>query len=93
MVCGFERQEEQLGLLRVKVKKHRWFPTILKNGDPLLVSAGWRRYQTRATYMTEDAGQRYRMIKYTPKYGWCQGVLYGPQMPLNTPFLALQSYE
>lgn len=44
LLCGAESRENRLTLLRAKVKKHRWFPTILKNQDPLIISAGWRRF-------------------------------------------------
>ncbi len=93
ILCGVGRQECQFGLLRVKVKKHRWFPTILKNQDPLIFSVGWRRFQSVPTYITEDRNSRHRMIKYTPKYGWCFGVFYGPYFPIGSPFLALRKEE
>lgn len=44
VLCATESRENRLTLLRVKIKKHRWFPTILKNQDPLIISAGWRRF-------------------------------------------------
>jgi len=30
--------------LRVKIKKHRWYPHILKNKDPIIFSMGWRKF-------------------------------------------------
>lgn len=36
------------------MKKHRWFPKILKSDDVLLFSAGWRRFQSLPMYALED---------------------------------------
>ena len=91
LVCGFDQQEGTLGYLRTRFKKHRWYPKILKTYDPLIISVGWRRFQTIFTYVVEDPNQRHRVIKYTPKFDFCQGIFYGPSFPINTAFLGIQT--
>ena len=68
-LCALEKREEQFGYMRVKIKKHRWYPHILKNKDPLIFSIGWRRFQSLPVLTTEDQNERTRMLKYTPKFG------------------------
>ena len=55
--------------MRMRIKKHRWYPHILKNKDPLIFSIGWRRFQSVPVFVTEDQNERTRMLKYTPKFG------------------------
>lgn len=92
-LCAIEKREEQFGLMRIKIKKHRWYPHILKNKDPLIFSIGWRRFQSIPVFTTEDQNERTRMIKYTPKFGFCYGVFYGPLYPLTTSFICIQRLE
>jgi len=33
-----------MAYVRVKIKKHRWYPHVLKTKDPLTVSIGWRKF-------------------------------------------------
>ena len=40
LVGGLNKGEDQLGFLRGRIKKHRWYPKILKNRDPLIISLG-----------------------------------------------------
>lgn len=34
VLCSLRQQELSYTFLRVKIKKHRWYPHILKNKDP-----------------------------------------------------------
>jgi ribosome biogenesis protein BMS1 len=36
--------EDNLGFVKIKIKKHRWYPNILKSNDALMFSVGWRRF-------------------------------------------------
>lgn len=39
-VGGLQQGEEALGFMQLRLKRHRWFPKILKNRDPLVFSGG-----------------------------------------------------
>lgn len=92
VVGGLQPMETQFGLVTVRIKKHRWYPQILKNNEPLIVSLGWRRFQTLPLYYLSDAnGLRHRLLKYTPKHMHCQAVFYGPITPQNSGFCAFKS--
>ena len=91
IVCGFDQQESSLTFLRARIKKHRWYPKILKTKDPLIISIGWRRFQTIFSFITEDQSDRRRLVKYTPKFDFCQSIFYGPSFGLHTAFLGIQT--
>ncbi|CAI5981303.1 unnamed protein product [Closterium sp. NIES-65] len=83
--------EETLGYLRVRLKKHRWHRKVLKTRDPLVLSAGWRRFQSVPVFAMEDTNGRHRLIKYTPEHMHCLAVMWAPLLPPNTGLLALSS--
>ncbi|KAJ6227013.1 ribosome biogenesis protein bms1 [Anaeramoeba flamelloides] len=91
VIGGINKNEEAFGIIRVRIKKHRWYKRILKTNDPLIVSIGWRRFQTLPIYFMKDMGGRYRALKYTPRFIHCEAIFYGPITPQGTGFSAFQS--
>ena len=89
VIGGLNAGEDQLQVIHAKVKRHRWFPKILKAQDPIMISMGWRRFQTQPIFAAEDPNGRHRYLKYTPLHMHCYCAFYGPVAPPNTGFIAI----
>ncbi|XP_026430720.1 ribosome biogenesis protein BMS1 homolog isoform X1 [Papaver somniferum] len=55
LVGGISPEEENVGHMQARLKRHKWHMKLLKSADPVIVSAGWRRYQTRPIYASDNA--------------------------------------
>lgn len=91
LIGALNMAEQNIGFVSCKVKKHRWYKKILKTNDPLIISLGWRRFQTLPIYSKIEDDLKCRYLKYTPEHVTCNMHFYGPVTPQNTGFLALQS--
>ncbi|KAL2945287.1 Ribosome biogenesis protein bms1 [Bienertia sinuspersici] len=91
LVGGISLAEENVGYMQVRLKRHRWHKKVLKTRDPIIVSMGWRRYQTMPVYAIENRAGMVRMLKYTPEHMHCLAMFYGPLAPPNTGVVAIQN--
>ncbi|ESW06863.1 hypothetical protein PHAVU_010G083000 [Phaseolus vulgaris] len=88
LVGGVGIGEENVGHMQTRLKRHK---KVLKTRDPIIVSVGWRRYQTTPVYAIEDSNGRHRMLKYTPEHMHCLAMFWGPLAPPNTGVVAVQN--
>ncbi|TVU47165.1 hypothetical protein EJB05_06753 [Eragrostis curvula] len=91
LVGGIGLGEDNTGYMQASLKRHRWNRKVLKTRDPIIVSIGWRRFQTTPVYAIEDRNSRHRMLKYTPEHMHCFAMFWGPLAPPKSGVLAVQN--
>ncbi|RZC85257.1 hypothetical protein C5167_041439 [Papaver somniferum] len=91
LVGGITIEEEAVGCIQAKLELHSWHLKLLKSKDPIIVSVGWRRYQTRPIYTLEDCRGIYRFLEHTPRNRLCYAMFWGPLAPPNTGLAVVQS--
>lgn len=45
------------GFIKTRMKRHRWYGKLLRSGNPLIVSVGWRRFETCPIFSKQDHGE------------------------------------
>ncbi|KAI3861912.1 hypothetical protein MKX03_004420 [Papaver bracteatum] len=90
LVGGISPREENIGYMQATLKRHTWNRKLLKTRDPIIVSIGWRRYQTSPVYATDDSGDRLRMLNHTPVDTQCLAMFWGPLASPNTGVVVVQ---
>ena len=90
LIGGIGKSEEAQGFMQLRLKRHRWYPKILKNKDPLIFSIGWRRFQSMPVFAIKDNNERHRMLKYSPEHMHCLAAMWGPLAPPGTGVIAIQ---
>ncbi|PHH79688.1 hypothetical protein CDD80_4053 [Ophiocordyceps camponoti-rufipedis] len=93
LVGGLPPLEQRWGFVQARVKKHRWHKRILKTHDPLILSLGWRRFQSRPLYSISDSRARNRMLKYTPEHMHCLATFWSPLALPGTSLVAFNSFD
>lgn len=93
LIGALNMGEENIGYVNVRLKKHRWYKKILKTNDPLLISLGWRRFQTIPLFSKLEDDLKFRYLKYTPQHLSCNAHFWGPITPQGSGFVALQSCD
>ncbi|KAI3952904.1 hypothetical protein MKX01_028596 [Papaver californicum] len=87
---GVEYIDELNDLDEARFKQHSWHVKLLKTIDPIIVSVGWRRYQTRPIYAQEDDGNRLHRIHHIPKHTDFLAMIWGPLAPQDTGLAAFR---
>ena len=90
LIGGLGKSEEAQGYMQLRLKRHRWYPKVLKNKDPLIFSIGWRRFQSMPVFAIKDNNERHRMLKYSPEHMHCFAAIWGPLAPPGTGVIAIQ---
>ncbi|XP_026391451.1 ribosome biogenesis protein BMS1-like [Papaver somniferum] len=90
LVGGINHEEDNVGCMQARLKRHDWHMKLLKSEDPTTVSAGWRRYQTIPIYAMELDTKQHESAKYIPQYEHCLAMFWGPLAPPHTRIAVVQ---
>ncbi|KAI3834763.1 hypothetical protein MKW92_029559 [Papaver armeniacum] len=91
LVGGISRAEDNVGHVQVRLTQHIWHKNMLETKDPIIVSVGWRRYQTTPIYYQVSHGRR-KMLEFTPVHEPCLATFWGPLVPPGARVVAVRSF-
>ncbi|KAI3878039.1 hypothetical protein MKW92_027550 [Papaver armeniacum] len=91
LIGGISLEEENVGYVQARLKQHSWHLKLLETRDPIVVSVGWRRYQTRPVYAQEGDGNRLHQIHHIPNHTDCLAMFWGPLVPQDTGIVAVHN--
>lgn len=83
--------DEGMSFLRARIRRHRFKRGVLKSNDPVVMSIGWRRFQSLPIYDIQDQGGRSRFLKYTPEFLHCNATFWGPRVAPGAGIIMCQS--
>ncbi|KAH0573441.1 Ribosome biogenesis protein BMS1 [Spironucleus salmonicida] len=98
-------QETNKKFITARIKRHRWYPKILKSRNPLIFAMGWRRFQSLPTFASEQMEHHeanldtalvtdsppLKMLKYTPEHMHCAAIFFGYGVPAGTGVICFQN--
>ncbi|MCL7029351.1 hypothetical protein MKW94_001903 [Papaver nudicaule] len=90
LVGGISPEEQIIGYMQARLTPHSWYMNSLKSEAPIIVSVGWRRYQTIPIY-SRDCNGRCKMLEYTPENESCLATFWGPFAPSGARVVAVRS--
>jgi ribosome biogenesis protein BMS1 len=61
--------EHNIGLMQVRIMKHRWAKKILKTNDPLIFSVGCDKHTRTPQHCIPYTRRRWRRFQSLPVYG------------------------
>ncbi|KAI3893124.1 hypothetical protein MKW92_027654 [Papaver armeniacum] len=85
LVGGISHREDTTGYVSARLERHSFRTKSLRTNDPIIVSAGWRRYQTSFIYSPEDLS-----LDFTPEDKTCSAMFGGYFATTGTGVVALQ---
>lgn len=74
----------------LKIRRHRFYDRIPKSSDPMIITVGWRRFQTVPIFFNEERDGKLRFLKYMPDLLTCYASYYGPPSAINIGVTAFQ---
>ncbi|KAI3841781.1 hypothetical protein MKW92_000465 [Papaver armeniacum] len=88
LIGGISPEEDIVGCISARFERHSLHMKSLKTKDPIIVSVGWRRYQTTPIYALEDLR---KILEFTPEDEPCSAAFCGPFATPGTGVVAVQS--
>ncbi|KAI3845341.1 hypothetical protein MKX03_028675, partial [Papaver bracteatum] len=75
----------------VRLKRHNWHMKVLKSGNSVTVSAGWRRYHPKPIYASKSNKIQRQILNYTHENEHSLAMFWGPPVPPLTRIAIVQS--